>query len=117
MTLGSRWSRLDPGVRLTSVERTIMDEPLETAHLSHHHRETLQRVFQHPVSHNLEWRDVLSLLEAVGTVELRHDDRYHVVVGEQSQVLMRPKNKDLDVEVIMELRRLFKAAGYEPDAP
>ena len=41
----------------------------EPAHLNNHHRDTLQQIFQHPTSHNIEWPAVLSLLEAVGTVE------------------------------------------------
>ena len=38
-------------------------------HLSNHHRNTLRQLFQHPVGHNIEWRSVVSLLEAVGSVE------------------------------------------------
>jgi len=37
--------------------------------LSGHHRTTLDQLFAHPVSHNVHWRDALSLLEAVGTPE------------------------------------------------
>ena len=32
--------------------------------LSHHHRDTLQRILSHPASGNIEWRQVLSLLNA-----------------------------------------------------
>ena len=44
----------------------------EPVHLSNHHRTTLAKIFQHPVSHNLEWKDVLSLVGALGTVEEKH---------------------------------------------
>jgi hypothetical protein len=40
----------------------------EPEHLSNHHRSTLHRLFQHPVSHNSEWIAVVWLLEAVGSV-------------------------------------------------
>ena len=35
--------------------------------LNHHHRVTLEKIFNHPLSGNVEWRQVLSLLGAVGT--------------------------------------------------
>jgi hypothetical protein len=37
------------------------------ADLNHHHRVTLEKIFSHPLSGNVEWRQVLSLVEAVGT--------------------------------------------------
>jgi len=37
------------------------------ADLNHHHRVTLEKIFSHPLSGNIEWRQVLSLLDAVGT--------------------------------------------------
>ena len=82
-------------------------------HLNNHHRDTLVKIFQHPAAHNLEWHDVLSLLEAVGTVELRHDDRYHFLIDGHTHVFERPKDKDVDVKTIVELRRVLHSAGYE----
>jgi hypothetical protein len=40
----------------------------------------LRQIFRHPVSHNIEWRAVLSLLEAVGTVTVRHDGKVAVTI-------------------------------------
>ena len=34
------------------------------ADLNHHHRVTLEKIFSHPLSGNVEWRQVRSLLEA-----------------------------------------------------
>ena len=77
-----------------------------------HHRQTLVQLFQHPTSHNIEWHAVLSLLEAVGSVELRHEGEYAVRVGAESVFLARPKGKDLAVEQVVAVRRLLSAAGY-----
>jgi hypothetical protein len=55
---------------------------------------------------------VLSLLEAVGSVELRHNGKYFVRVGSQNVVLVRPKDKDIDVQQVVDLRRMFTEAGY-----
>jgi hypothetical protein len=38
-----------------------MSSPSQPAHLSNHQRNTLRQIFQHPASHNIEWRAVLSL--------------------------------------------------------
>jgi len=81
-----------------------------------HHRETLIRIFRHPASHNIEWHDALSLLEAVGSVEQRHDGEYAVQVGAETAFLRRTSDKDLDVDQVLEVRRLLTAAGYGPVA-
>ena len=39
--------------------------------LSNNHRDTLKKIFAHPVSHNVEWQDVIGLLGAVGDIEER----------------------------------------------
>ena len=39
-----------------------------TVSWSSHHQATLAKILAHPVSHNIQWHDVLSLLESVGTV-------------------------------------------------
>lgn len=82
-------------------------------HLSSHHRDTLLQIFQHPTSHNIEWHDVLSLLEATGTVEQRHDGKYQVRLGDGVEVVTKPKHKDIDVQQVVDLRRIFAAAGYD----
>ena len=41
--------------------------------LNHRQRDTLLQIFEHPVGHNIEWPAVLSLLEATGSVDRRHD--------------------------------------------
>ena len=87
-----------------------MAEPM---HVSGHHRDTLLQIFQHPTSHNVEWHDVLSLLKATGEVEERHDGKLLVHLGDASDTFTRPKGKDIDVQQVVDLRRLFTQAGYD----
>ena len=68
----------------------------EPVHLSSHHRETLLQIFQHPAGHNIEWRAVLSLLEAVASVEESHDGRFLVTLGPETETFERPRRKDID---------------------
>jgi hypothetical protein len=71
-------------------------------------------IFRHPTSHNIEWHDVLSLLEAVASVKERHDGKYTVTVGEITEVIERPRHKDIDTDEIADLRRMLSQAGYGP---
>jgi hypothetical protein len=87
--------------------------PTMPQHLTKHHRNTLRQIFEHPVSHNIEWRAVISLLEEVGTVTER-DGKVAVTVGSQTENFDRAGKKDVDVETVISLRHLLSVAGYEP---
>jgi hypothetical protein len=89
-----------------------MSSTSEPEQLSDRHRDTLLRIFQHPASHNIEWHAVLSLLEAAGSVEQRHDGKYVVRVGTETEVFTRPKHKDIDTQQVVDLRRMLATAGY-----
>ena len=90
-----------------------MSSPPEPKHIAGHHRDTLLQIFQHPTSHNVEWHDVISLLETVGSVEQRHDDMFVFRIGEEREVLRRPKEKDMDTQQLVDLRRMLTSAGYD----
>jgi hypothetical protein len=92
-----------------------MSSPAEQPHLSNHHRNTLRQIFQHPTSHNIEWNAVLSLLETVGSVEERHDGKLAVTVGPDKEFLDPPLRKDIDPQMVVDLRRMLSDAGYGPD--
>jgi hypothetical protein len=79
--------------------------------LSSHHRDTLEKILGHPASRNIEWRQVLSLLEAVGTVEEEHNGKVKVTLGPETEVFERPRGKDIDVQMVVDLRRMLTSAG------
>jgi hypothetical protein len=91
-----------------------MAGPLEPQHLDNRHRDTLRQIFEHPLSHNIEWRAVRSLLEAVGSVTERHDGKVAIQVGSVQEVLEPPTAKDIDARTVTELRRMLSLAGYSP---
>jgi hypothetical protein len=82
-------------------------------HLSGHHRDTLLQIFQEKTNYNVEWHDVMSLLEAIGSVEQRHDDMFVFRIGDNSEVLRRPHDKDIDGQQLVDLRRILTSAGYD----
>jgi hypothetical protein len=84
----------------------------EPGHLSNHHRNTLREIFQHPVSHNIEWNAVLSLLEAVGSVAEQSPGKVAVTVGAETVYLDPPAGKDIDAQTVVDLRTLLSKAGY-----
>ncbi len=84
------------------------------ADLNNHHRDTLEQIFSHPSSGNIEWRQVLSLLEAVGTATEEHNGKFKVVLGPSTEVLSKPNGKDIDQQMIVDLRRMLTQAGYAP---
>jgi hypothetical protein len=86
----------------------------EPERLDGRHRDTLRRIFEHPTSHNIEWHEVTSLLEAVGTVTVRHDGKVAVKVGPELEFLEPPAGKDVDDQMVVDLRRMLRDAGYSP---
>jgi hypothetical protein len=83
-------------------------------HLDSRHQDTLRRIFQHPASHNIEWREVMSLLEAVATVTVRHDGKVAVAIGPEQEFLEPPAGKDIDIQAIVDLRQMLRRAGFDP---
>jgi hypothetical protein len=83
-------------------------------HLDSRHRDTLRQIFEHPTSHNIEWHAVMSLLEAVGSVTVRHDGKVAVKLGSELEFLEPPAGKDVDDQMVVDLRRMLSGAGYRP---
>ena len=83
----------------------------ETPKLDAHHQATAQRILAHPVSHNIEWHDVLSLLGQVGSVIEEHDGVYKVTIGSETETFRVPRSGDIDDQQVVGLRRMLKGAG------
>lgn len=55
-----------------------------------------------------------SLLDAVATVNERHDGKLEVALGGEAEVLEPPHGKDVDVQMLVDLRRMLTKAGLAP---
>ena len=85
--------------------------------LDHQHRRTARAILSRPVGHNIEWRDALSLLQALGMVCEKHNGKLTVALGgETAGTLRRPSGKDLDEQTLRDLRRMLTAAGLTAQA-
>jgi hypothetical protein len=89
----------------------------EGMELDGHHRATMEKIFNHPVSHNIQWHDVLSLLRSVALVTEEHDGRYKVTLGPESETFDAPRQHDVDEQQVIDLRRMLRAAGFGPASP
>jgi hypothetical protein len=84
------------------------------SHLSGHHRDTVEKIFSRPSSHNIEWRQVVSLLEAIGSVTHEHNGKLKVTLGPETEVFPAPHGKDVDTQILVDLRRMLTNAGFAP---
>ena len=82
-------------------------------HLNEHHARVLREIFAHPVARNLEWPDVLGLLEHLGSVQQRHDGKYQIQIGTAQTIVERPHHKDVELTELLRLRTFLKQAGVE----
>lgn len=89
----------------------------EPTHLNNHHLDTLTAIFAHPTSHNIQWVDVTSLIGAIGSIEEKRDGKFRVQIGDEVQVFDRPHTKDIDVQLIVDLRHMLSHAGFSPQKP
>jgi hypothetical protein len=79
--------------------------------LGSHHRDTVNKVFAHPASGNIEWRQVKSLLETLGAYE-EPNGALRVTLGGETEVLRPPHGKDIDTQMVVDLRRMLTRAGF-----
>lgn len=83
--------------------------------VSNRHRDTLEKIFEHPSSGNVEWRQVCSLLEAVGTVVQEPNGKLRVTLGPETEVITPTREKDVDTQLLIDLRRMLRSAGLHPE--
>jgi hypothetical protein len=75
------------------------------------HRNTVEQIFARPSSGNVEWRRVRSLLDDVAIVTEQHNGKLEVTLGGETEVLETPHGKDVDTQMLVDLRRMFTRAG------
>ena len=80
------------------------------------HLRTYNTLFQHPVSHNLEWRSVYALLAALGQVEEQPNGNLKVTRNGQSLLLRPSLSKDVEsTEELMAVRHFLERTEKAPE--
>jgi hypothetical protein len=79
--------------------------------LSGTHQKVYQRLFQHPMPHNLQWREVWSMLGAMADTTAVEDDKGNLKVTRNGQTMLlhRSRGKDLaDKRELMQVRHFLE---------
>jgi len=80
------------------------------------HQRTFDRIFQHPISHNLEWRDVHALFGEIGIVTKEHNGSLKVTRNGQTLVLHPTSKKDVtEMDEVMGLRHFLERSESVPE--
>lgn len=86
--------------------------------LSKHYLHTLERLFQHPTSHTLEWRDVIGLVEHLGIVDEKEHGQLTFTINGVTQSFHRSQHKEVsEVQQLVELRHFMERAGIGKNGP
>lgn len=81
------------------------------AKLTGHHLVTAEKILSHPASHNIEWHDAAALIVEIGSITEEANGRFTVTIGDETQIFDRPRGKDLDVQQVVDLRKMLTAIG------
>lgn len=82
--------------------------------LDHHHRLTLDKVFGHPLNHNIQWHDVVSLLERFGEVHETHRGNWAVTVDGETVSFGSTRTRDLTEDQVVKVRSFLRSLGLSP---
>lgn len=85
--------------------------------LDRHNHRILARIYQHPLTHNLEQRDVTRLFNAIGLAETLKNGDIGLRIGDDSLKLVRSHGKDLGTDEVILLRQFLDRTGWSPTAP
>lgn len=75
---------------------------------------TLEALYQHPISHNLEWSDVVALFTALGDVKHKSHNEMTFEIGGEHHLVHKPHTKDLTASEVMGFRHLLTRTGWSP---
>jgi hypothetical protein len=84
--------------------------------MSHKHEQLLKTIFHDPISGNIHWRDVETLLKHLGAeIEMLSGARIRAKVGRAEGILHRPHHGNtLDRSSVQHLREFLGRAGATP---
>ena len=86
--------------------------------MSHKHTSQLRAIFHDPVSANIHWREIESLLRHLGAnITPAHGARFHVTLNGCEEFLHHPHQSSVcDKIMIKHLREYLSRAGVTPSS-
>jgi hypothetical protein len=83
--------------------------------LDHHHRITAQKLFNHPLNHNIQWHDVCSLLARFGEVHETHRGNWAVTIEGDTISFGSTRTRDLTEDQVIKVRHFLRHFGLNSD--
>ena len=99
----------------TNITATFGPSPGDRSTLSKSCRATLDGLHRHPLSHNLEWRDVIALFSKLGTVEHKSGNELVFTLAGEHHAIRETHGKNLPAEAVMTFRHMLNHAGWSPE--
>src|SRR4051812_11120634 len=88
---------------------------MNSSSLKGSHLRTYNTIFQHPIAHNLDWREVHSMLRHLGEVTEESNGKLKIKRNGQTLVLHRPNRKDIaNPDEVMSLRHFLQKSETIP---
>jgi hypothetical protein len=84
--------------------------------LDHHHRITAQKIFGHPLNHNIQWHDVCSLLGRFGDVHESHRGNWAITMNGETTSFGPNRHRDLSDDQVIKVRHFLTSVGLTKDA-
>lgn len=83
--------------------------------LDHRHRAIAEKLFCHPICHNIRWIDARALLERFGDVHETHRGNWAVTVNGETYSFGPAKSKELSDEQVIKVRHFLRQFGVTPE--
>ena len=84
--------------------------------MNHRHRKILHAIFAHPVSGNINFKDVVHVFEELGAeVDNKSGNRIGVTLGGHTVALSHGSH-DLPKEEVMQIKKFLVTCGVDPEA-
>ena len=83
--------------------------------MSHKHQAKIEKLFEHPISGNIDIRRLLSALEHYGAeVEITKHNKARIVMREKEHILALSHNNDLSKDGISRLKHFLEEVDLVP---
>jgi hypothetical protein len=84
--------------------------------MNHRHRKTLHALFAHPVSGNIDFKEVVHVLEALGAeIENKSGNRIGVTLAGHTAAFVHAHH-DMSKDEVAHLRKFLVTCGVDPAA-
>lgn len=83
--------------------------------MNHKHRKVLHAIFAHPVSANIDFKDVVSVFEELGgEIDNKQGNRIGVKLNGHSAAF-RHAQHDLPIDEVVQIRKFLATCGVDPN--